>query len=374
MRRAADEPILTVPAPGASLDWEALAARFPALRALVGCPQDPVHHAEGDVAVHTRLVCEALASRDGWRALPEHERALTLAAALFHDIAKPDTTRCEDDGRVTAHGHSRRGEQMVRRTLWEHDVDPHLREAVAAMVRFHQAPFFLVGQDDADRRAFAMSWRLRCDHLALLAEADMRGRVSPDQGRVLDAIELFRLHCAERECLAAPRAFANATSRFEYFHRDGRSPDYAAWEPADAFEVVLLCGLPGAGKDTWARTHRPGLPTVSLDDLRDATSDDDPGAVVFAAKERARVLLRAREPFVWNATNLTRARRAELIALFTDYGARVRVVYVEASRAVLRTQNRNRARRVPEAVIARMLDRWEPPDPTEAHDVEWVFS
>jgi tRNA uridine 5-carbamoylmethylation protein Kti12 len=54
------------------------------------------------------------------------------------------------------------------------------------------------------------------------------------------------------------------------------------------------------------------------------------------------------------------------------YGARVRVVYVEVPRAQLRHQNRSRDAVVPDAVIEKLLHRWDVPDATEAHDVVYV--
>ena len=45
---------------GERIAWGALLERFEWLRALEGCPQDPVYHAEGDVLVHTKMVCERL--------------------------------------------------------------------------------------------------------------------------------------------------------------------------------------------------------------------------------------------------------------------------------------------------------------------------
>jgi tRNA uridine 5-carbamoylmethylation protein Kti12 len=52
----------------------------------------------------------------------------------------------------------------------------------------------------------------------------------------------------------------------------------------------------------------------------------------------------------------------------------VRLVHVEAPWPALLRQNRARPRPVPEPVIERLLERWEVPDPTEAHQVEWVTS
>jgi hypothetical protein len=79
--------------PAWRVDWPALNDAHAWVRALAGCPQDPVHHAEGDVWVHTRMVCEALASAADWRELPPNERAVVFAAALLHDVAKPECTR-----------------------------------------------------------------------------------------------------------------------------------------------------------------------------------------------------------------------------------------------------------------------------------------
>jgi predicted kinase len=94
---------------------------------------------------------------------------------------------------------------------------------------------------------------------------------------------------------------------------------------------------------------------------------------VRAARERARVLLQRGEPFVWNATDTTRAMRRQLIDFFAGYGARVRVVYVDAPWEAIVERNRSRREHVPETVIARLLARFELPDATEAHTVEYIW-
>ena len=361
---------------GAAIDWERVVARFTSLQELAGVPQDPLHHGEGDVWVHTRMVATALTEMPVWQRLPIEEQVVTLAAALYHDVAKPLTTRCEDDGRITARGHARKGEVMARVELWRMGVPFKAREAVASMVRYHQHPFFLLGREDALRTALSISQTVRCDHLSLLAESDIRGRICEDQKGILEAVSMFHDYCQELECLAVPREFPNDLSRYEYFSREGRDPNYMAFDPG-MFEVVLMCGLPASGKDHWVRTHRPDWPVIGLDDLR-VEMDVDPGgnqgSVIQRALEDAKSYLRVKQSSIWNATNLTRQRREPLVALFSRYGAKVTIVHVEASAKTMMAANRARPEtsRVPDRVIESMTHQWELPDPTEAHKVEYV--
>jgi predicted kinase len=142
-------------------------------------------------------------------------------------------------------------------------------------------------------------------------------------------------------------------------------------------DVVVVAGLPGAGKTTWRRRHLPDLPVVSLDELRTelrVAPTADQGPVVARAKELARDHLRHRRPFAWDATNVTRHLRDPLVALCAGYGARVRIIYVEAPYDELLRRNRARPNLVPVPVLARLIDRLDVPDPTEAHRVEWVHS
>jgi putative nucleotidyltransferase with HDIG domain len=353
------------------LHWDELQV-FPWVQQLADCPQDPVHHAEGNVWIHTRMVLETLLAMPTFRALPPAERDAVYVACLMHDIAKPATTRVED-GRVTAKGHSRAGELMARRLLWDLGAPFALREAVCGLIRYHQIPFYLVDRDDAQRVAAEVSLAARCDLLALVAEADIRGRICADMGRIVDQIELFRELCREEGCFSSPRRFASDHTRFVYFKTEGggRHPDIEAFDDTET-EVTVLSGLPGAGKDTWVREHAGALAVVSLDAMRtelDVDPTDAQGQVVQAVRERAKELLRRREPFVWNATNLSRQRRGPLIDLLADYKARVRVVYVEVPAETLFAQNKAREAAVPAAVIKRMTERWEVPTLVEAHEV-----
>ncbi|MEW2354340.1 AAA family ATPase [Spirillospora sp. NPDC029432] len=354
--------------------WPEIRAAFGWVRDLAGVQQDAVHHAEGDVEVHTRMACEALAALPEWRARPAAERVRLFTAVLMHDVAKPYCTQIGDDGRITAHGHSRRGDLMVRRVLWELDAPVAWREHVAALVRHHQVPFWALERPDLQRIAFRASLLARNDDLVLLATADILGRVCGDTEEVLDNIALYREYCAEQRCLEGPREFPSEHARFWYFRKPGRDPGYAAYDDT-RLTVTVMSGLPGAGKDTWIERNRPDLPVVSLDRIRGELGVDPAGdqrPVAAAAHERAREHLRAGRSFVWNATNVSRALRERCTGLIAAYRGRIELVALEAPPEVLRRRNRSRSAPVPDAVVDRLVRRWETPDPTEAHRVDWL--
>ena len=86
--------------------------------------------------------------------------------------------------------------------------------------------------------------------------------------------------------------------------------------------------------------------------------------------------LRARQPFVWNATSLTPELRRKSVELFEAYQASVRIVFLETGWEEGLRRNRERgkedpAKMVPEGRIEAMLERMTPPERFEAQQVEW---
>jgi predicted kinase len=361
--------------PDWSIHWTALDG-LPWLADMKGCPQNPDRHAEGDVWIHVHMVVEAMVALPAWRELPEADRRVLFAAALLHDVAKPSCTRIEHDGRITSRGHSWRGAVLARRILWRAGMPFAEREQVCAIVRHHLVPLFLPDSENPRRLAIEVSQTARCDLLALMAEADVRGRVCPDPTKLHNQIARFRREATNAGCLSGPFPFPSDHARFLFF----RDPSRAADAPADGqfkARVVLLSGLPAAGKDHWLEQNLAAWPVVSIDALRHEMGvppSDPQGEVLNRAREQARQYLRDGCDFVWNATNLSRNVRADCVRLFHGQDAHVRIVYVETSPDRLFAQNRQRRRKVPEKVIERLMDRWEVPDRTEAHEVEYQVS
>lgn len=368
--------------PGAPVDAAALAAWLDAIvpaELLAATPQDAAFHAEGDVWTHTQMAMRALVEGERYAELAPAARRIVATAVALHDIGKPMTTR-EEAGKLTSRGHSAQGESLARAALWRLGVPFGIREHVCALIRYHQVPFFGITRtdDEAVRIARRLSMMLRHDWLVAVADADARGRrcADPaDQARIVDHCALWAEHAREREILDRAQAFPSAHTRRVWCESETRPAEVLAHDDTTC-EVVLMSGLPAAGKDTWLAAHRPGLPVISLDDLRselDVDPEDAQAAVISVAREQARTYLRASTSFAWNATNLTRSLRSQLLALFRAYRARTHVVYCEASPGD--QEQRNRARRVPvpRTVVARMVSKWTVPDLTEAHEVTYVL-
>ncbi len=359
-----------------SIDWSRIWGLWPELAALDSCPQDPIHHAEGNVGLHTRMVTEALVGLEEWRRLDAKDRSLLFWSAILHDIGKPATTREEDGGRISARNHARVGTQMVRQLLWEIGAPFAWREALCGIVSEHLVPFWLIEKNNVQRQAILTSWRCRPDHLCLHAQADTLGRFCADRQGVLDNIDLAREAFKEARCFKAPFAFANAASRVSYFEKVDRDPAYVEFEDFRC-RVTVMSGLPGAGKDTWIKANCPNLPMVSLDQIRlelGAPNTGNQGRVIQAARERAREYLRAGQNFVWNATNISRQLREKSLKLLRDYNAEVELIYLEPKVETLFLQNQNRDSAIPAKALSGLIRKLEPPQDWEAHNVERVIA
>jgi tRNA nucleotidyltransferase (CCA-adding enzyme) len=152
-------------------DW---LPHFPELAELVGCPQDPEWHPEGDVWIHTLYCLDAFAQA---RTGDEREDLLVGLAVLCHDFGKPPTTVTEADGRITSKRHDRVGETLVRRFLERMTRETELLREVPRLVAAHLAPSQLHRDRAGDTAIRRLAGRVgSIERLLRVAAADHAGR------------------------------------------------------------------------------------------------------------------------------------------------------------------------------------------------------
>lgn len=342
----------------------------PWCQAMAACAQDAQWHSEGDVWTHTKLVLHELELLEAWPTLSSHQQIILKFTALFHDIAKPLTTEVDSiTKRVTSPKHAVKGEHLTRNILRDLGCSLTTREEIARMVRYHGRPAFLLEKPEPIHEVVRHSWLLCNRLLYLFALADTRGRDTDSMTRPEENLHFWKVAAEESNCFDRPYAFASDHARFTFFN--SKQPNLHC-QPHEDFpcQATLMCGLPGAGKDTWLARHRSDLPIVSLDDIREemnVSPTDNQGQVAQLAQERCRELLRSRTSFALNATNTMHQTRSRWLNLFADYGAKIEVVYLEPSLDDLLRQNQKRNNRVPEAIINKLASRCQTPTWLEPH-------
>lgn len=212
-----------------------LAVLLPEVDAMVGVPQPPAFHPEGDVFTHTCLALEFL-----------REPTPTLAlGTLLHDVGKPLTMTIGD--RIRFHGHAEAGAALAEQICRRLRLSAAETRAVVALVRDHQR----VGDVPKMRPGRARQFLRRAD--------------------IHDLLELYRA-----DCLAS--------------HGDLAVYDrvVALLEAAQAEAPPRLL----TGHDLIAMGYRPGPQFAAiLDAVEDARAE---GRVSTA--EEARAMVRARFP------------------------------------------------------------------------------
>ena len=301
-----------------AINWDQLEADYDWFRDMRDVPQDPVWHAEGDVFIHTRMVVEELIALPEFQVLSEEEKHIMVTAALLHDVEKRSTTEIEvidGEERIVSPKHAKKGEYTTRALLYRDIPTPFLvREQIAKLVRLHGLPLWAISKEDPRKAVIEASLVVDTKLLAMIAKADVLGRICEDQEDLLFKIALFEELCRENDCFGQAKNFASDYGRFLYLSRPDIAPDYHPYEDLK-FNVIMMCAFPGAGKDTYIQEHFD-LPVLSLDDFRRAnkispTDKKGNSQVIQMGREKAREFMRVKQSFVFNATNITTSIRRQ---------------------------------------------------------------
>jgi len=203
--------LLKSPSPSVGIElmraWGITERYFPELHALIGVPQDPKWHPEGDVWVHTMMVVDAMAEigsrKQGVGSREDKERLKLLFAALCHDFGKPLTTTIEySDGtmqqwqeihtktptsyllpptcKVRAIGHEKAGLEPTQSFLYRLTSEHDFIESILPLVEHHLKPSQFYAQGAKAGAIRRLATKVNIEELVYVAKADFLGRTTPE--------------------------------------------------------------------------------------------------------------------------------------------------------------------------------------------------
>ena len=155
---------------------------FPELHALIGVPQSPKWHPEGDVWIHTMMALDRMreqlvVSSEEWN---NKQKLKFLFAILCHDLGKPSTTTVDNKGHIRAIGHERAGleptQSLMHRLTDEHDFI----ETLFPLVEHHLKPSQFYAAKSKSSAIRRLATKVNIEELVMVAKADFLGRTTEE--------------------------------------------------------------------------------------------------------------------------------------------------------------------------------------------------
>lgn len=369
---------------------------FPLLKEFKNTPQDPIWHAEGNVHIHTDMVLHELYQIfDTEQFVPTpDQRQILILAALLHDIAKPITTSTDETGRVRARKHEELGLNYLSFRLLELELPSESVVEILHLVGYHQKPKLLVIKNEPRHEYLKLANLVNYELMYWLEVADMKGRVCQDLEEQLlyldeylaitkeELTKPFRYHLSDIPANADPevRYYRNTVGHYLINHGIVDSLEQAhskLYEPSQKYsKFVMIVGISGTGKSTLAQSAYPFFKLVSLDKLRNLfaqgprlRSKEMEGKVIQEAKQIIKDSLHHKVDVVFDATNLRRELREQILTIAENYGALTSIHVLMKPKSQILKQNKQRFAEIPEEVIDRQIEKFQLPHANEAHIV-----
>lgn len=375
---------------------------IPLLGELEKTPQDTIWHGEGNVHVHTSQVLQnlyQLLEQEKVILSPEKRIALVLAT-VFHDIAKPLATREKEingELRIVAPHHEEAGASYLAPLLLKQGIPYSILFQTLQLVMTHNIPKRLVIKGAEKPSYCKLARQVDLELLYYLTKADMLGRLCPDKEQQVELIDLFRLFVEEFKLWRNANPYSEwiEVLKKELFNHPPNVLDYVMGcgirdfereiihSPHEAIarayprlnsipELFITCGMSGSGKSTWIEKNKSEFKVISQDNLRkellnDRKNQSKNTQVLSLAMESLKESLRKNERVVWDATSLRRDMREKIIHTGENYKALTTLVAFHLHEDELYKRNLARTHPVSKEVLIRQLERFQWPQPIEAH-------
>ena len=174
---------LLLKAPKPSLGFELmrelgiLELYFPELYALIGVPQSPKWHPEGDVWVHTMMTVDEMARL---RTKDEKHNLKMMFTILCHDLGKATHTTIEENGLIRSIGHEHAGIEPTKKLMYRLMDEHDFIESLLLLVEHHLKPSQFYAAKSGSKAIRKLATKVNIEELVVVAKADFLGRTTEE--------------------------------------------------------------------------------------------------------------------------------------------------------------------------------------------------
>ncbi len=154
---------------------------YPELYSIIGVPQSPKWHPEGDVWIHTMMALDAMKRElDSLSPqLDKKQRLRLLFAILCHDLGKATHTTIED-GEIRSIGHEGAGVEPTKSLLYRLTDEHSLVESILPLVEHHLKPSQFYSSRAKSPAIRRLATKVNIEELVIVAKADFLGRTTQE--------------------------------------------------------------------------------------------------------------------------------------------------------------------------------------------------
>lgn len=353
---------------------------IPEFAPLVKTEQNPKHHAEGNVLIHTNMAMSCaytfihnIHNYSFFPALKPSQLLNIYVGTLLHDFGKPTATFLKEPGKLVAYNHETIGLPFARDFMRKYfpEFGFARREWILNLVENHMKARDVCKEGKLSTiRRFSLD--VNTAEMFGVAVADSYGRIVKDEPS-LDGWERLYIKRMKEENLLNnffELPFdSTQLNNFEYKNLLWKVL-FEGWSYEDSkqvekvkqlmalppFQIIMLVGAPGSGKTSYRTKLYPHVPVICMDDERlrlcgnelDMTKNVEVFNNCFG---RLCAAMRARQSIVWDATNIDRKYRRKLLDVVRKAGALIEMVYFDIPLEVLQARNAGRSKVVPDFVV-----------------------